>query len=102
MSSSKMKWQQSSPAMMVLGLVNLFYTATKDEVIPAWRAWEETNFCLQDAVERTALDLYGDDPELAVEFLTSYSCAKATEALDMAKRMTARLHTIISHFNAPL
>ena len=53
-------------------------------------------------MERTALDLYGDDPELAVEFLTSYSCAKATEALDMAKRMTARLHTIISHFNAPL
>ena len=87
---------------VVTNLVNLFYTATKDEVIPAWRAWEETNFRLQDAVERTALDLYGDDPELAVEFLTSYSYAKATEALDMAKRMTARLHTIISHFNAPL
>jgi hypothetical protein len=40
--------------------------------------------------------------QLAVDFLTSYSCAKATEALEMAKRMTAKLHTIISHFNAPL
>jgi dipeptidase len=87
---------------IVTNLVNLFYTATKDEVIPAWREWEETNFRLQPAVERTALDLYEDDPELTVEFLTSYSCAKATEALDMAKRMTVRLHTIISHFNAPL
>jgi hypothetical protein len=64
--------------------------------------WEETNFRLQNAVERTALELYEDDPELAVDFLTSYSCAKATEALEMAKRMTAKLHTIISHFNAPL
>ena len=87
---------------IVTNLVNLFYTATKDEVIPAWRAWEETNFRLQNAVERTALELYEEDPELAVDFLTSYSCAKATEALEMAKRMTRRLHTIISHFNAPL
>ena len=87
---------------IVTNLVNLFYTATKDEVIPVWRAWEETNFRLQDAVEKTALELYREDPELAAEFLTSYSGAKAMEALEMAKSMTIRLHTIISHFNAPL
>jgi len=82
--------------------VNLFYTATKDEVIPAWREWEERNFRLQPAVEKAALELYEEDPELASEFLTTYSCGKAGEALEMSRRMTARLHTIISHYNAPL
>jgi len=87
---------------IVTNLVNLFYTATKDEVIPAWREWEETNFSLQPAVEKAALELHEMDPELAVEFLTSYSCCKAGEAVEMARKMTERLHTIISHYNAPL
>jgi len=87
---------------IVTNLVNLFYTATKDEVIPAWREWEERNFRLQPAVEKAALELYEEDPELASEFLTTYSCGKAGEALEMSRRMTARLHTIISHYNAPL
>ena len=87
---------------VVTNLVNLFYTATKDEVIPAWREWEETNFRLQPVIEKAALELHEMDPKLAVEFLTSYSCCKASEALEMARRMTERLHTIISHYNAPL
>jgi dipeptidase len=87
---------------VVTNLVNLFYTATKDEVIPAWREWEEKNFRLQPAVEKVALELYEEDPDLAVEFLTTYSCSKAGEALGMAREMTVRLHSIISHYNAPL
>jgi dipeptidase len=87
---------------IVTNLVNLFYTATKDEVIPAWRAWEERNFRLQPAVEKVALELHGQDPELALDFITSYSCCRANEALEMARKMTARLHTIVSHYNAPL
>jgi dipeptidase len=87
---------------IVTNLVNLFYTATKDEVIPAWRAWEERNFRLQSAVEKVALELYGQDPELALDFITNYSCCRANEALEMARKMTARLHTIVSHYNAPL
>ena len=87
---------------IVTNLVNLFYTATKDEVIPAWRRWEEANFRMQEAVERTALELHERDPGLAEEFLTTYTCAKASEALEMARAMQRRLHTIISHYNAPL
>ncbi|MHA1286508.1 MAG: C69 family dipeptidase, partial [Candidatus Thorarchaeota archaeon] len=87
---------------IITNLVNLFYTATKDEIIPKWRKWEETNYKLQEAVEKTALELYETDPELAIEFITTYSNAKATEALEIAKKMTVKLHSIISHYNSPL
>jgi len=87
---------------VVTNLVNLFYTATKDEVIPVWREWEDGNFRLQPAIEKVVLELYKEDPDLAVEFLTGYSCCRASEALEMARKMTDRLHTIISHYNAPL
>jgi len=87
---------------IITNLVNLFYTATKDEVIPKWREWEEKNYRLQDAVEKTALELYKTDPDLATEFITTYSNAKAMEALEMAKKMTVKLHSIISHYNSPL
>lgn len=87
---------------IVTNLVNLFYTATKDEVIPIWRKWEENNYRNQPAIEKTALELYKDDPEHAIDFITSYSCGKANEALEIAKEMTVKLHSIISHYNAPL
>jgi dipeptidase len=87
---------------IVSNLVNLFYTATKDEVIPVWEKWEDKLYLLQPIVERAASDLYDENPELAIEFLTSYSYSKALEALEMAKEMTMRLHTIIAHYNAPL
>jgi len=87
---------------IITNLVNLFYTATKDEIIPKWRKWEETNYKLQDAIEKTALELYKTEPELAVEFITTYSNAKAMEALEIAKKMTVKLHSIISHYNSPL
>jgi dipeptidase len=87
---------------VVTNMVNLFYTATKDEVIPVWREWEDTLYKLQPVVEKVALDLYEENPDLVVEFLTSYSNSKAMEALEMAKEMTVRLHTIIAHYNAPL
>jgi dipeptidase len=87
---------------IVSNLVNLFYTATKDEVIPRWRRWEKLNYHLQSAVENTAVELYKEEPELAKSFLTTYSCAKANEALEITKELTNKLHTIISHYNAPL
>jgi hypothetical protein len=82
--------------------VNLFYTATKDEVIPKWREWEETLYKLQPIIEKVSLELYEHDPDLAIEFLTTYSCSKGVEAFEMDKKMINRLHTIISHYNAPL
>jgi len=87
---------------IVSNLVNLFYTATKDEVIPRWRRWEKLNYRIQSAVEKIAVELYKEEPELAKSFLTTYSCAKANEALEIAKELIHKLHTIISHYNAPL
>lgn len=87
---------------VVTNLVNLFYAATKDSVIPVWRQWEGENYELQPGVEKAAVELYNQNPELARDFLTTYSNGKATEALELAKRMTAELHTIIAHYNAPL
>ena len=46
--------------------------------------------------------LYKEDPELALDFITSYSCGKANEALEISKEMTIKLHSIISHYNSPL
>jgi dipeptidase len=87
---------------IVTNLVNLFYTPTKEEVLPVWREWEERNFRLQPHVEKVALELFEENPELAVDLLTTYSCANASEALDMAREMMVKLHSIISHYNAPL
>jgi dipeptidase len=87
---------------VITNLVNLFYTALKDEVIPVWSAWEDKLHKLQPMIEEVALDLYKKDSNAAIDFLTDYSCAKATEALEMANEMITRLHTIIAHYNAPL
>lgn len=87
---------------VVSSLVNLFYIATKDQVIPVWRAWEEKLYRMQPIVEKAALELYAEDPGLACEYLTGYTNSRALEALDMAREMTRKLHTIIAHYNAPL
>jgi dipeptidase len=84
---------------VISDLVNLFYTATRDEVIPVWREWEDKLFKLQPAVEETAVKLYQEDPDLAVDFITNYSCTKAKEALKMAEEMIGKLHTIIAKHN---
>lgn len=85
---------------VVTNLVNLFYTATKNLVIPIWRRWEEDLYKLQPAIEKVALELYELDPDLAIKFLTSYSNTKAIEALEMAKDITVELHSVISYYNA--
>jgi len=79
----------------------LFYSATKDEVLPVWNRWEQRLFSLQPVVEKAATELYEKDVSEAIEFITDYSCSKANEALDIAKNMIRRLQTIIAHYNAP-
>jgi len=86
---------------VISNLVNLFYFATKDEVIPVWDHWEQKLYKLQPAIEKAATELYEKDKSEAIEFITDYSCTKANEALEMAKTMITRLHTIIAHYNAP-
>ena len=83
-------------------LVNLFYDSTKKMVIPIWRSWEEKIYHLQNTIEEVALLLHNQNPNLAIDFLTSFSNSKAIEAFEMAKEMIRRLHTIIAHYNGPI
>jgi dipeptidase len=87
---------------VVSNLVNLFYTATKDDVIPVWRAWEDALFTMQPSIEKATINLYQANKNLAIEFITNYSYSKATEALEMAKTMTTKLHTIIAHYSTSI
>jgi dipeptidase len=86
----------------ISNLVNLFYTATKEEVVPVWRNWEEGLFRLQPSIEKVALDLFQKNSRLAEEYMTNFSNMKAIEALEIAKSIITRLHTIIAHCNTPL
>jgi dipeptidase len=86
----------------VSNLVNLFYTATAGDVIPVWRAWESKLYELQPIIERNAMELYQKNPGQSIDYITTYSCDKAREALEIAKIMIAKLHTIIAHYDTPL
>jgi dipeptidase len=83
----------------VTNLVNLFYRNSIDEVFPVWEKWEDDLYAVQPAIEKTALELHGDDPELACEFLTTYSCTKGLEALEIAENMIPHLLTVIARKN---
>lgn len=87
---------------IVTNLVNLFYTATKDEVIPIWRRWERRNFRMQPLIEKVALELFETDEESALEFLTTYCSVNGLESLLMAEKMVERLHSVIARFNSPI
>jgi dipeptidase len=86
----------------VTNLVNLFYTATAGEVIPVWRTWEAKLYELQPIIEKIAIELYQNDPDQSIEYITTYSCDRAKEALEIAKTMVTKLHTIIAHYDTPL
>jgi len=82
-------------------LVNLFYTATKDHVIPVWRKWEDQLYQIQPILEETAIKLYAKNPSLAINFITNYSYSRAIEALEMTKDMTKKLHKTIARYMGP-
>ena len=67
-----------------------FSDAIKD-VRPVWRAFQDQEFTLQEAIERTALELYRKDKSLARSFLTTYSNSLGMKAFDMAKDMANKL-----------
>jgi hypothetical protein len=82
--------------------MNLFYTATRDEVIPVWLAWEDELFTLQTIIEKMALEPFEKNLSHAQEYLTGYSNWRATEAIEISRSMIRKLHTIIAHCNTPL
>jgi dipeptidase len=64
-----------------------------DYVSGFWRAFEEEEFALQDAVEKTALELYEKDKALARSFLTTYSNGLGLRAFADALRLGDTLRT---------
>lgn len=73
------------------GLVDSWYEITIDFVRSRWDAFEILQFDLQPAVEKAALDLWEDDPELAREYLSTYTYSRAVEAIDIARELTATI-----------
>jgi len=57
------------------------------------KALEDEFFTLQPAIEKTALELYKKDPELAVKFLTEYSVMKGNKVLDRWVKLWEELVT---------
>jgi len=52
-----------------------------------WDAMEAEELALQPEIEKTALELFGRDRELALEYLTLYSNALAVRSLETARRL---------------
>jgi dipeptidase len=52
---------------------------------------EEEFFAVQPAIEKTALDLYEQDPEIARNFLTTYSNSCATRVVDAYWKLASQL-----------
>jgi hypothetical protein len=51
---------------------------------------------MQHHIEETALEIYNNDIDLALEYLTTYSNMKGKEALEIGDRMIKNLLTIIA------
>ncbi len=66
------------------------------DVQPVWKAFEEREFALQPAIEKLAVELYGQNKTLATEFLTTYSDGLALEALSTAFTLEESLRTKIA------
>ena len=71
------------------GLVDSWYELTIDFVQSRWDAFETLQFDLQPAVEKTALDLWEEDPVLAREYLSTYTYSRAVEVIDIARGLAA-------------
>ena len=75
-------------------MADLDYSSNIELIREKWDSFEEQQFAMQQAVEKAALKLMEQDPELAAEFLTDYSGMRAMKALDIAKEMLNHLKTI--------
>lgn len=68
---------------LVDDLVNWMYGILKPKLDEVLMPFQEKLFQMQPAVEQAALQLYEVDPELAREFLTSYTSGKMLEAEEL-------------------
>ncbi|MFZ2053882.1 MAG: C69 family dipeptidase [Candidatus Aminicenantales bacterium] len=65
-----------------------------DYVGELWKSFEDEEFAMQEAVEKTALDLYKKDKALARSFLTTYSNGLGLKAFHQAQTLADTLRTL--------
>ncbi len=75
-------------------MIDLNYARNIEMVREEWDAIEQEQFDMQEAIEKLALELYEQDKDLAVSFLTGYSNYRAIHALEKAKELLNQLKTI--------
>jgi len=61
---------------------DLKYCYMIEDIKKVQKEFEDQFFANQPAIEKTALGLYNEDPELAIQFLTTYSNTVATTVVD--------------------
>ncbi|TDP09163.1 C69 family dipeptidase [Halanaerobium congolense] len=80
-------------------LTNLAYSHNQlnlDYVQGEWQDFEEYQFKIQAKIEKLALNLYYQNPELGIDFLTEYSNDRALKALHTAYQMRDQIKTDFS------
>jgi len=77
----------------VANIANLKYSYMIKDIQKVQRDLEGTALALQPAVERTAVELLGKDPALAVRYLTEYSVYHAEGTVRRWKRLGEELMT---------
>ncbi|MCR6544254.1 dipeptidase [Dehalobacterium formicoaceticum] len=63
----------------------------KKEVIPVFRAMEDETLALLSVMEKCFLELYQENPELALETMKFFTTGKALIALDVAKKLSRKI-----------
>jgi dipeptidase len=75
-------------------LVDLHYKRAIEMVRSEWDPFESQQFEMQGFIEKTALELYEKNKQLAKNFLTDYSLSRANLALDKAQKIVNKLKTL--------
>ena len=68
-------------------MVDDHYSKVIDDVKSEWKKFEDQAFALQPIIEKSALELYNQDKELAHEYLNLYTASQAIKSLNTAKRL---------------
>ncbi|MBE0461302.1 MAG: C69 family dipeptidase [Candidatus Aminicenantes bacterium] len=73
------------------GLVDTTYGKTIEYVQKIWSDFEDEEFALQPTIEKSALELYKQDKELAKEFLSFYTESQALKSLEVANKVIYKI-----------
>lgn len=87
---------------ILANFLELQFPVLIQEILPTWQSMEDRLFLLQEPVEKTALDLYKQDKEKAMDFLTFYSTGLSLKALDMAKQLVEKIRTQLAQTSNPI